>query len=133
MGLMDRLRARVRSTVNGFLYELVADPEPDLDPAVENVEGVTVLSLRFRVTTVARPATTDSAKRESMVYVVYGKNQEDALSRFELMLKEDPTLLEGAKVEQAGFVENGIVHYPDDEVVTVQDGRSVPGTPGPVK
>lgn len=72
--------------------------------------------LRFKVTTTEEP------KR---VLFVYGRDEAEARSRL-------PTSLPaGFTVEPAGHVENGIVHFPPEELretmASMQDGRRAPG------
>jgi hypothetical protein len=89
--------------------------------------GLPALSRRFRVTVPELPATAGAPGRARAVYYVYGQTRAEALARL------PAALVAGAVVEEAGYVEGGVLVFPDDERATVFDGREVPGTPGPVK
>jgi hypothetical protein len=117
-----------KNKLTGYIYPNPEQSYPKLDMEVELDEPVPTASVRFRVTTAELPATVDAPKRVSSVYYVYGQIQEEALRR----LPESLRL--GAKVEEAGSIQDGVLRLPDDEKkVVIVDERIVPGTLGPTK
>ena len=121
MGIFDRLKGVAKDKLNGFLDE-PTEPEPE-----EEAADPPTISLRFRVTTADTPATADMPAVKGSTYYVYGRDATQALARL-------PASMKVTNVEQAGWVENGVLILPEDELkVVMVDGREVPGTPGPVK
>ena len=76
-------------------------------------------TFRFRVTTV------DEAGKDDKVLFVYGRDAIEACKRI-----PSPLLL-NARIEPAGHVENGVIHFPIEELrevmASMQDGRKAPG------
>ena len=95
-----------------------APPEPELEEVEE--EGPPVVALRFKVTT---PPTTPDGKDGSVLFV-YGRDEAEARSRLPAAIGA------GARFEQAGYSENGVLHLPDEEVracmASTKDERIAP-------
>ena len=78
-----------------------------------------MVAARFRVTTV------DESGKDGKVLFVYGRDQTEACERI------PSSLLLNARIEAAGHAENGLVHFPPEELreamASMQDGRRAPG------
>jgi hypothetical protein len=80
---------------------------PEREPEEEEEEeepSEPVVALRFRVTT------RDEAGKDDKVLFVYGRDEIEACQRV-----PSPLLL-NARVEPAGHAEDGVVHFPPDEL-----------------
>jgi hypothetical protein len=86
------------------------DPEPE---EIEDEDGPPVVTARFKVTT-----------EDNRTLFVYGCDEAEARSRL-------PESLSIASFEPAGHAENGVIHFPPEELsevmASMQDGRRAPG------
>jgi hypothetical protein len=95
-------------------------PEPQED--LEERPTEPVVSNRYKVTTKVK----DNQGKEDKVLFVYGRDEAEARSRI------SESLLEGATIELAGHVRDGVVHFPPEELrlamESMQDDRKAPGS-----
>ena len=112
--LKDKLDARF-SLSNG-VPELVPPEYPEEEEEEDVAPPPPAPSYRFKVTTTEEP------KR---VLFVYASDEAEARSK----LPNWPALI--ANIEPAGRIENGVIHFPPEELhevmKTMQDGRRAPG------
>jgi len=113
MTILDWIKNRL-SPDPSLSFQQTEPPEGEEEPP----EPV-VVAARFRVTTV------DELGKDGKVLFVYGRDQAEACGRI------PSPLLVNARIELAGHVENGVVHFPPDELreamASMQDGRRAPG------
>jgi hypothetical protein len=82
-----------------------------------------VVSYRFRVTAAApeAPVNPSAPEKPPSVYYVYGRDEREALQH----LPESVVIV---RVEPAGHVEDGILHFtPDEQCTVIVENRAAPG------
>lgn len=108
---------RVTDWIKGK-FDSYLKPDPALsfldEPPEEEEEGPPVVAQRFKATT-----------EDKRILFVYGRDETEARNRL-------PESLSIASFGPAGHVENGVVHFPQEELreamASMQDGRRAPGS-----
>ena len=119
MRIADWIKGKLDAHFNPDPASSFRDPESTDEVDEEEEPSEPVVAHRFRVTTV------DESGKDDKVLFVYGRDQIEACERI-----PSPLLL-NARVESAGHAENGVIHFPPEELrqamESMCDGRKAPG------